>query len=122
MELKGLDVLICDDSMLVRKKLKELLETLGCKVIEAKDGLEGIEMYKSHKPKAVFMDIVMPNADGLEALKKIKEFDAAAKVIMLSSTGTAAKLMEALKSGAVDFIQKPYNAEQIVITLQKIAR
>jgi two-component system chemotaxis response regulator CheY len=118
---KALNVLICDDSMLVRKKLKELLENLGCTVIEAQNGVQGFEMYKSHKPKAVFMDIVMPELDGLESLKKIKEFDEKAKVIMLSSTGTATKLLEALKSGAVDFIQKPYNKDQIQQTLSKIS-
>lgn len=114
------NVLVCDDSMLVRKKLKELLESFGCKVLEAQNGLEGLTVYKDNLPEAVFMDIVMPNMDGLEALKQIKSFDADAKVIMLSSTGTATHLMEAIKNGAVDFIQKPYNKAQVEQALKKV--
>lgn len=117
-----LRVLVCDDSMLIRKKMKDLLESLECCVFEAQNGNEGLEMYKNNKPQAVFMDIVMPETDGLEALKLIREFDAAAKVIMLSSAGTATKVLEALKGGAIDFIQKPFNEEQIKEALIKVAR
>ncbi len=106
-------VLICDDSMLVRKKLRDMLEAMHCRVFEAKNGLECVELFKLHTPKTVFLDIVMPELDGLNALKQIKQCDKNAHIIMLSSTGTSAKLLEALKSGATDFIQKPYTKEQI---------
>ncbi|MBP2645529.1 MAG: response regulator receiver protein [Firmicutes bacterium] len=119
--LKQLDVLICDDSMLIRKKLKDLLEKLGCRVWEAQNGEAGLEVYQQVNPQAVFMDIVMPKVGGLDALKKIKIYDPSAKVIMLSSTGTATKLAEAIKNGAVDFIQKPYEDEQIRHALKKIS-
>jgi two-component system chemotaxis response regulator CheY len=121
MELMEQKVLICDDSMLVRKKLKELLEGFGCQVLEARNGREGLAAYKDHQPNAVFMDIIMPDMDGIEALKQIRSFDAAAKIIMLSSTGTAAKLMEALKNGAIDFIQKPYDKGQIKRALEQVS-
>ncbi|HWR08802.1 response regulator [Sporomusa sp.] len=107
------EVLICDDSMLVRKKLRDLLEEMHCQVYEAKNGIECVAIFKSQKPGIVFMDIVMPELDGLEALKQIRELDKCAKIIMLSSTGTSAKVLEALKYGATDFIQKPYNKDQI---------
>lgn len=113
MEEKRHTVLICDDSMLVRKKLKDMLAGMGCEVFEAANGVEAITVFKERRPQIVFMDIVMPEADGLTALKNIRKYDAAAKVVMLSSSGTSAKLIEALKNGAYDFIQKPYTAEQI---------
>jgi two-component system chemotaxis response regulator CheY len=106
-------VLICDDSLLVRKKLRDSLEEMDCEVSEATNGKEVVDVFKETQPDVVFMDIVMPEADGLEALKNIREYDADAKIIMLSSTGTSAKLIQALKGGAVDFIQKPYTVEQI---------
>ncbi len=114
MERSDIKVLICDDSMLVRKKLRVLLEDeFGCLVIEATNGWDAIAQYQKEHPQIVFMDIVMPECDGLEALKKIKEIDDQAKVIMVSSTGTSAKLIDALKLGAADFIQKPYDQGQI---------
>lgn len=122
MSTKELTVLICDDSILIRKKLRDLLETNGCKVLEAQNGLECVDIYRESKPAVVFMDIVMPQADGLQALKQIRQFDPQAKVIMLSSTGTAAKLVEALKGGAVDFIQKPYEKDQILNALAKASQ
>lgn len=120
MPQKTRNVLICDDSMLVRRKLKELLESFFCRVLEAKDGREGLELYIEHNPDAVFMDIVMPDMDGVEALREIKLYDEGAKVVILSSSGTNTKLMEALQGGALDFIQKPYSKAQIAEALQKM--
>ncbi|MBC8015485.1 MAG: response regulator [Sporomusaceae bacterium] len=110
---KKTKILICDDSSLIRKQLKDLLVNMGCEVVEAVNGLEVVDIFKEAQPDVVFMDIVMPEADGLEALKNIKAYDQDAKVIMLSSVGTSTKLVQALKTGAMDFIQKPYTAEQI---------
>jgi len=114
-------VLICDDSLLVRKKLKELLLECGCdEIIEASNGEQAIELYQTNKPNVVFMDIVMPVLDGIEALKKIKELDQDAHVVMVSSVGTKTNLMDALKVGAKDFIQKPYDKEQISKIIENI--
>lgn len=113
--------LICDDSLLVRKKLKELLEGCGCtKIIEASNGQEAVELYQVHKPDIVFLDIIMPVLDGLGALEKIKTFDERANVIMVSSAGTKTNLMDALKVGANDFIQKPYDKDQIAKLIKNI--
>lgn len=114
-------VLICDDSLLVRKKLRDSLEEMNCEVFEATNGKEVVDVFKEKQPDVVFMDIVMPEADGLEALKNIREYDAEAKIIMLSSTGTSAKLIQALKGGAIDFIQKPYTVEQIEKVISSLA-
>jgi len=113
-------ILICDDSALIRKQLKDLLISMNCEVSEATNGLEVVSIFKTVQPDAVFMDIVMPMADGLDALKNIKEYDQDAKVIMLSSVGTSTKLVQALKSGAIDFIQKPYTTEQISKVITEI--
>lgn len=121
MELAKRKVLICDDSMLVRRKLRILLEDeFACVVAEASNGQEAITRYEEDKPQLVFMDIVMPVCDGLEALQKIKKLDGDAQVIMVSSTGTSGKLIDALKLGAIDFIQKPYDKEQIAKALSNI--
>lgn len=119
---RPLKVLISDDSLLLRKKLRDELEMLGCQVIEAKDGKEVVEAYAIHRPAGVFMDIVMPNSTGLSALREIKEIDNKARVIMLSSTGTNANLLEALKLGAIGFIQKPYNSSQLAKALDDFSR
>lgn len=113
MEQKKTKILVCDDSSLIRKQLKDLLVTMDCEVFEAVNGRIVVEVFKEVKPDVVFMDIVMPEVDGLEALKNIKMYDKEAKVVMLSSVGTSAKLVQALKNGAMDFIQKPYTTEQI---------
>lgn len=119
---KALKVLICDDSSLLRKKLTKELESRDCEVIEAKNGKEAVMMFLKNHPHGIFMDIVMPEVGGLEALKAIREIDKKAYVVMLSSAGTSTKLLESLKLGAVDFIQKPYTVEQIdkaIVDLRK---
>ena len=110
---KTLKILICDDSSLLRKKLTQELESRNCEVMEAKNGKEAVMMFLKEHPHGIFMDIVMPEVGGMEALKAIREIDKKAYVVMLSSAGTSAKLLESVKLGAIDFIQKPYTVEQI---------
>ena len=110
---RKLRLLISDDSKLLRKKLRAELEALGCEVIEAENGKEAILKDLQDRPDGVILDIVMPEVGGIEALQVIKEVSPEIPVVMLSSAGTPQKLMQTLKMGALDFIQKPYSSEQI---------
>lgn len=107
-------VLICDDSLLIRKKLKEVLKNCGCEnILEAADGQAAIDIYKESNPDLVFMDIIMPIKNGIQAVKEIMEFDKEARVVMASSAGTKEHVKEAIKVGAFEFIQKPWEKDQI---------
>ena len=119
---RKLRVLITDDSKLLRKKLRQELEAMNCEVIEAKNGKEAVMINLQEKLDCVFLDIVMPEVGGIEALQVIKEVNPDLQVVMLSSAGTPQKLMETLKMGASDFIQKPYTTEQIRKTVAKVQK
>lgn len=119
---RKLKILITDDSLLLRRKLKQELESLDCEVFEAKNGKEAVIMYLENQPDGTFLDIVMPEVGGLDALKAIRKINEKAQVVMLSSTGTSSKLVETLKFGAIDFIQKPYTTQQIKKTLDDIRK
>jgi len=121
MKLEGIKVLICDDSILSRKKMKDYRVSNDCtNILEAVDGEAAVEIYKKEKPDVVFMDIVMPKKDGIVAVKEIIEFDANAKIVMASSVGTQALLKDALKAGAVDFLQKPIEKDSLMETLGRV--
>lgn len=114
MSENSLKILICDDSMLMRKKLKDSLTLCGSfDILEATDGQKAVDIYKEKNPDLVFMDIVMPIKDGIQAVSEIKDFDENAKVVMASSSGTKENLKKAIKAGAFEFIQKPWEQEQI---------
>lgn len=114
MTLENIKILICDDSILARKKLKDFLVSIGCtQILDAADGQMAIDIYKEKRPDIVFLDIVMPVKNGITAVKEIIAFDPEAYIIMTSSVGTQENLKEALKAGAKDFIQKPLDNNQI---------
>ena len=118
---QDLKVLICDDSALIRKKFRKILEVCQFKHIEeAENGVVAIEKTKELKPDLIFMDIVMPEKDGIEALKEIKTDFPDIKVIMASSAGTQSHLKRALEHGAYDFIQKPVTLEAVTALIEKI--
>lgn len=117
-----LRILITDDSRLLRKKLREDLERLGCEVIEAVNGKEAITSVLEQEPDGVILDIVMPVVGGIEALQFIREVAPDVPVVMLSSMGTPQKLMTCLKMGAVDFINKPYTRELIIHTVERFKK
>lgn len=114
MNINELKILVCDDSILSRKKLKNCLITLGCPdVFEASDGEEAVIQFEANKPDIVFMDIVMPKKNGIEALSEILAISPETTVIMASSVGTQSSLKDAIKVGAKDFLQKPIDNEQV---------
>ncbi len=86
--MENVKILICDDSILARKQLKDTITKSGYEnFLEASNGQEAIDLYKEHKPDLVFVDIVMPIKDGVEAIHEIREFDPSAHVIVVSSVG-----------------------------------
>lgn len=111
-------ILICDDSMTIRKKLTNALKSsINCDVFEAKNGIEAISQFNEVQPDLVFMDIMMPERDGLEAVAEILSLHPGAKIVMLSSVGTKDNLQKALKFGALDFVQKPIEQERLNVIL-----
>ena len=123
MNIIELKVLICDDSVLARKQLNNFLISIGCnQTYEAVNGTDAVEMYKTHKPDIVFLDIVMPVKNGIETTKEIMEFDKNAYIVMASSVGTQSNLKEALKLGARDFIHKPLNTDQVQKVINNVLK
>ncbi len=113
-------VLVVDDSAFLRMRNAAMVKEMGHEVIEAGDGLQAIEAYKTQKPDAVLLDITMPGMDGLEALKAILALDPAARVAMVTAMGQQSIVMEAIKSGARDFVVKPFEAERVKSALAKL--
>ncbi len=119
MELSKCKIMICDDSILARKQLKDVLVSIGCSnFIEAKDGQMAIDYYKAENPDIVFLDIVMPKVDGIEAVKQIIEYNKNACIIMVSSVGTQHQIKASIEEGAKDFIQKPFVTSQVANILK----
>ena len=114
-------IMLVDDAAFMRMMIKKALTASGyTDFVEAQDGAEAVQKYGEEKPDMVIMDITMPNMDGLEALKKIKEADAGAKVVMCTAMGQESMVVDAIKSGARDFIVKPFNADRIVQTVNAV--
>ena len=114
-------ILIVDDSKTSRKFLRNMLEDAGHEIVsEAVNGAEGVEKYKMYKPDVVTMDITMPNCDGIQSLKQIKAADSNANVVMCSAMGQQAMVIEAIQSGAKDFIVKPFQADRVLEAIKKI--
>ena len=113
-------VLIVDDAAFMRMMIKDILEKNGFEVIgEASNGAKAVELYKKERPDVVTMDITMPDMDGIEAVKAIREFDSSAKVIMCSAMGQQTMVMDAIKAGAKDFIVKPFQADRVLEAIRK---
>lgn len=105
-------ILIADDSSFSRFTISKMVQNkYGFTTIEASNGNIAVELYKQEKPDLVTMDIMMPECDGIEALKQILAFDPSAQVIMCTEIGQSTKVIESTKMGAKGFIIKPISSE-----------
>jgi len=107
-------ILIADDAKLMRDIIERVIREIGdFETLIAHNGNEAVEMYKTHRPDLVTMDITMEQKNGLEATQDIKNFDPDAKIIIITSLGQEQLLNACLGSGARDFIIKPFNKDRI---------
>jgi len=112
--------MVVDDSAMSRRILRDILEGEGHEVIEAQDGIAALETYFLHKPDLVLLDLIMRGMYGLDVLKKVREMDNRARVIVATAdiqTSTQALVQEA---GAVAFVTKPFVREEIIKTVRQV--
>ena len=116
----GFRVLIVDDATFMRMMLRDILSKNGFEIVgEAENGKIAVQMYEELKPDVVTMDITMPEMDGIAAVKEIKTTYPDAKVVMVSAMGQQAMVIEAIRSGAADFIVKPFQPDRVLEALGK---
>jgi two-component system, chemotaxis family, chemotaxis protein CheY len=113
-------LVVTDDAAIIRQKVKEAARSAGWEIVgEAKNGKEAVERYVELHPTAMTIDLVMPEYDGIHALREIMALDPNAKIIVVSAIGQKSVLQEAFKLGAVDFITKPFDKQTLVKTLEQ---
>jgi two-component system chemotaxis response regulator CheY len=117
-------ILVVDDASFMRTVLKDIIRGngLASEVIEAGDGVEGVKAYQTQKPDLVTMDVNMPKADGIQALRAIMKIDPAAKVVMVTSVEQKQIVQDAMKLGARDYIVKPFDRSNVGLVLNKVLR
>ncbi|MHB1650876.1 MAG: response regulator [Desulfitobacteriaceae bacterium] len=116
----GASVMIVDDAAFMRMMLKDILTKNGFMVVgEAENGAISVDKYMDLKPNLTIMDITMPEMDGLQAVKEIRKRDPQARVIMCSAMGQQSMVIEAIQSGAKDFVVKPFQAERVIEAVTK---
>ena len=111
-------ILIVDDEQGIRAALGQLLEFEGYEVRSVGNAVDGITEYQKQRPDLVFLDVKMAGIDGVEALKKIKEIDPSAVVVMISGHATIQTAVEATQLGAYDILEKPLDTDRILVTLR----
>jgi two-component system chemotaxis response regulator CheY len=113
-------VLIVDDAAFMRKMLGDVLAKGGHEVIgEGANGSEAVAQYQALRPDIMTLDITMPEKDGLAALREILTLEPSAKVVMCSALGQESKVLEAIKSGAKDFVVKPFQPDRVLDAIGK---
>lgn len=114
-------ILFVDDSSFMRTILKGIvLKEPYVLAGEASNGREAVELFKELKPDLVTMDIVMPELDGIEAVKQIRALDPEAKIIMVSAMGQQSMVIDSIQAGARDFIIKPFQPSRVQEALKRV--
>lgn len=103
-------LLIVDDALIMRMKIREIATRAGWSVVaEAADGAEGVRLFEEHRPDLVTLDMVMPEMDGLSALRAIRGAHPDANVVMVSAVNQKDLLKRCISEGAMDFVIKPFD-------------
>jgi two-component system, NtrC family, nitrogen regulation response regulator NtrX len=115
-------ILVIDDEAAIRDSLRMILEYEEYGFAGAASGQEGLSLVQRDRPDLVLLDIKMPGMDGMEVLRKLHAHDESLPVVMISGHGTTATAVDAIKAGAVDFLDKPLSSERVIVTLQNVLK
>ena len=113
-------ILVIDDEAAIRDSLRMILEYEDYRFVGASSGQEGIALCQRERPDLVLLDIKMPGMDGMEVLRSLRASDDTLPVVMISGHGTTATAVDAIKSGAADFLEKPLSSERVIVTLRNV--
>jgi two-component system, NtrC family, nitrogen regulation response regulator NtrX len=113
-------ILVIDDESAIRDSLRMILEYEDYRFLGASSGQEGIALAQRERPDLVLLDIKMPGMDGMEVLRSLRATDEGLPVVMISGHGTTATAVDAIKSGAADFLEKPLSSERVIVTLRNV--
>ncbi len=114
-------LLVIDDALIIREIIKDVAKSAGWQIVgEAANGQEAVERYRELRPDACTLDLVMPEYDGLHALREIIKFDPDARVAVVSALDQKKVFMDAFRAGATDFLVKPFDRRVLVETLEQM--
>ena len=113
-------ILVVDDDFHVRMMLEAILESEGYSVVLAQSGPEALAMMKEEQPSLVLLDYMMPGMNGLDVLRVIKKTHGQTKVIIVTGHGNEKLSIEMLRSGAADYIQKPFAMDQLLSSIKRV--
>jgi len=124
MSSKSPVIMVVDDARFMRQVLIDIIKTNGLsrEIVEAQDGIEAVKKFQKYKPDLVTMDVTMPGADGLQALRAILKINPKAKVVMITSVEEKHTVQDAMKLGARDYIVKPFDRSNVPMVINKILR
>ncbi len=112
-------ILVIDDEKFILKSLKQHLEKEGCEVLTAESGEEGLEICKADTPDIVLLDLNMPGISGIETLNALKKLNSDLIVIIITAYGDIEAAVSAIKQGAYDFVEKPFELNRITVLIKK---
>jgi len=112
-------VLVVDDKQMMRDSVGTTLQRAGYSVVAASDGNTALNMVAKHRPAAVVTDLRMPAMDGLELLKRLRQADDQLPVVLMTAFGSVNDAVSAMKQGAFDFVQKPFEGDQLVMVIRR---
>ena len=116
----AIDILLADDLTYATAALRRIVEAAGFQVVgAAQTGGEAVQLYEETQPDVVLMDITMPQMDGLESMRRIRELDPTACVIMCTALGQERVIQQAVDDGACDFVTKPFTPERVIAVIKK---
>jgi two-component system nitrogen regulation response regulator NtrX len=115
-------VLVIDDEAAIRDSLRMILEYEDYQFVGAASGQEALDVVRRERPDIVLLDIKMPGMDGMEVLRKLRTLDEGLPIVMISGHGNTATAVEAIRSGAIDFLDKPLSSERVIVTLRNVLR
>jgi DNA-binding NtrC family response regulator len=112
-------VLVVDDKQMMRDSVGATLQRVGFQVIAAPDGASALALLGRHRPAVVLTDLKMPEMDGLALLERLRQADDQLPVVLMTAYGSVDAAVRAMKAGAFDFIQKPFEGDQLVLTVRR---
>lgn len=114
-------IMVVDDAVVIREKLKILLSRAGHEVVaEAANCMQAALLHVRYKPDIITMDITMPGVDGIEGIRRIRESDPGAQIVVISAMGQKTMILEALEAGAAGFIVKPFDAAKVLSVIAAV--